>query len=342
MKTQLLPSVVTVTRTIVAKLTSCLLLAIGVGGTPAVSADLTITTGGESGTYIKFGNDIARVARKSNITLHVETSQGSVQNLERLLGYQGSEENKYYQLAIIQEDVLSSLRRHARSDPILEGIVDRIKVVMPLYLEEVHIFGRKSLDEQVNTLRRLSDLKNEVVSVGTPLSGTFITSRLLFELAGLDLEKLEWDQLGGTEGLEALKEEDTDALFAVAGAPATLGRKYVSATDNLTLVNIENHRIFDHQDSPYERVTITPAQYPWLTAPVETAGVPSLLVAYDYDEGANCTAIENLTRIIVTNIDALRQDGHEKWRKVDPSAYKKRNDIYKCALRALETAVPRN
>lgn len=293
---------------------------------PAFATDLRITTGSETGTYIKFGNEIARAVESVGINLTVETSQGSVQNLKRLLGYEGFEDSKYFQLAIIQADVLADLRRAAKGNKTLEEIVGRVKVVLPLYDEEVHIFVRE--DSSAISMSDIAD--DEWIAVGKPQSGTYLTARLLYQLAGKEWIVDQLDPLGAKDGVDSLKFGSSGAVFSVAGAPSSFGTEYIKSEDNLRMLNIVQPTVFDFAESPYKRATIPAGTYPWLDEPVETAAVGSLLVAFGYASGENCDAIALLTRTIIDSLDSLRKNGHQKWNQVDPANAAGRRDLYEC------------
>lgn len=300
---------------------------------PLQAADLTVTTGGTEGTYIQFGREIAEVAKQEGVELAVESSRGSIHNLKRLLGYEGVEDRQFFQLAIIQEDVLADLRRYARGNDILEGIVGKVKMVMPLYDEEVHVFV--PADSGIDTF---SDLRNRMLGVGRPSSGTYMTARFLHLLSGMTWEPQQGFivDAGGVDGLELLRVNGLDALFQVAGAPAALGSSSVSIDDRLKLVEISDPSIFEAPGSPYKRAVLDERIYPWLDAPVETAAVGSVLVAYDYD-GEHCVNIGKVAKAIVDNLEVLQREGHPKWRQVDPRAALNRpDDLYDCVRDALE------
>lgn len=299
--------------------------------TAVPAQELTITTGGATGTYIKIGQQIRQIVARRGINLKVAESRGSVHNLQRLLGYEGVDTNDFYHLAIVQEDVLADLRRYAERNEILKSIVDKVRIVMPLYDEEVHIFVKKD-----GGVREFSDLADRFIAVGSPGSGTFVTARYLHFLAGFPWAA-EDDRLldgGGVSGLEALGSYFTDAVFQVAGAPASLGMEVVKADDGIELAEITNPAIFETEGSPYKRATIKARTYPWLDRPVKTAAVGSILVAFDY-RGDNCEAIGTVFAAIVEGIDELRAQGHPKWREVEPLAAMNRKDMYSCARDAL-------
>ncbi|APX14315.1 TAXI family TRAP transporter solute-binding subunit [Tateyamaria omphalii] len=180
---------------------------------------LTITTGGASGTYFRFAEDIAKTL-PSDVTLEIVPSDGSVQNLRRLIGYEGQSEQKYYQLALVQADVLEQLKSRARGDDVLESIVDRIKVVMPLYTEEIHAFAK-----QDRGISGLGDLVNGdyVVNAGGEKSGTNLTTRWLYEQSGNGSKTLDLVNASDGEGLPDLENGIYDVLFYVAGAPVNWG-----------------------------------------------------------------------------------------------------------------------
>lgn len=310
-------------------------LAIGASGlvSPSVApaADLTITTGGETGTYIQFGNDIANLASQvADVTVDVAQSQGSVENLKRLLGYDiGSDQANpdFYQLAIIQDDVLSDLRRHASTNEVLADIVSRVKVVMPLYNEEVHLYVRPDA-----AYENFEDFGEAVIAAGKPGSGSFITTNLLIALAGGISPELDQNSAAGA--LELVRDEFLDVAVHVAGAPSKLGLDEAPA-NGLALAEITAPAIFA-DGSPYVAVEISPEQYPWLDRPVRTAAVGSILVAYDYPDGSQaCENITKVTKAIVDNIEVLRANGHPKWGQVDPNAaFSRTDDLSPCAERA--------
>lgn len=305
------------------KLTLGLSLALA---SPALATDLRISTGGESGTYIQIGKDIKRLVGEHGLQLNVESSQGSVQNLKRLLGYEGRDEGKYYQLAIIQEDVLADLKIAAKGNKTLSDIAGRVKVVLPLYNEEVHIFARKDSEAT-----EMSHLIGTPISAGESLSGTYLTARLLFGLAGIPWDEEQNEPLGKEQGIDSLKSGLVDALFYVAGVPADLPSNYIKPEDELKLLEITNNNIFENTESPYVKVEIKKETYPWLENDVQTAAVRSLLVAFDYKKGENCEAIGKLTGLILENLDYLKEAGHKKWNEVDPKSALDRNDLYECA-----------
>ena len=316
-------------------------VAFGLSGAPSLAQDagntLHITTGSGSGTYTTFARNIAQVL-PSGMRLEIHESDGSVENLRRLLGYLGTSDDQYYQLAIVQGDVLEQLRNDASGNPTLEEIVSRIKVVLPLYGEEVHVFASKS-----KKFRSFEDLLNAgvTVSAGPEASGTYQTVLQLYKLFDKSNLTPSLQNTGGPDAIADIRDELLDALIQVAGAPATLG-KGVTLEDGLELLELTLPRSMFGGDSPFREVTVTQDEYSWLDRPVDTIAVNALLVTFDYDlDNPHCKAIERLTRSIINNLDTLRDSStgaHAKWKQIDLVAARERSDLYACSKRALDDA----
>lgn len=301
-------------------------------------ADLTITTGSTTGTYFKFGQNIADVARRYGVDIEVASSQGSVENIQRILGYSGladtpGGQHSFFQLGLVQGDVLDAMRAHARGDQTLEAITDKIKVVLPLYGEEIHVLvdENSGYTDIEDFLRR-----GQNIGAGKQQSGTRQTVLSLWRQLGMQGNLDALAPMGGAEALEGIDFGVIEGMIYVAGAPTGLMRDSVTRGGGLRLISADMPRLYDLENSPYRSARITPETYPWLDRAVDTTAVVALLVVYDYDENNdNCALVEKTTRAIIENIDTLRQDGHPKWRDFDLRAARQRSDIYECAKRAL-------
>ncbi|OIQ31567.1 MAG: hypothetical protein BM562_06855 [Alphaproteobacteria bacterium MedPE-SWcel] len=323
-----------VSLTLAAALTAAAALA----PAPGLAADdlpdrLVVTAGGTSGTYYRFASGIEQVAAKYGVTVDVVESQGSVQNIRRLLGYEGPEQDRYYQLAFVQGDVLEQLREDASTNPTLRAIVSRIKVVVPLYVEEVHLYSRSD-----SNLNRIQDLfvDGRVIGAGKLNSGSLVTAQTLFRAAG-EVELIEtFDPLGGDDALRALMRNRMHAFFDVVGAPGGRGNSVQAAEGQLKLMSIELDEIEFGPESAYVPKVLTSEQYPWLTEPVETIGVTAFLVTFEYDEESPyCEMLTNLTRSIIENQELLARENHPKWDDFDQREARQRSDLHVCARRGM-------
>ncbi|MEL6643304.1 MAG: TAXI family TRAP transporter solute-binding subunit [Pseudomonadota bacterium] len=289
---------------------------------------LTITTGGPNGTYYAFAEDIKQMLPR-NTPFEIVESDGSIENLRRLLGYDIQNQNRHFQLALVQADVLEQLRERSRSNQILSDIVDRIKVVLPLYNEEVHVFTLTD-----NAATSLADIKERglTVAAGDERSGHNMTARWLFDLQANVESPLDWSNGDYDDGLPGLG-EDYDVAFYVAGAPSEFAQK-IPTDKGVTLMPLDLPNVPGGRDSPYSSAVIERGTYPWLKEDVRTISVRALLVAFDYDE-ANpyCQQIADMTRRIVETYPSMVQAGvgHEKWADVDLTTAASRGDLYRCS-----------
>ena len=105
------------------------------------------------------------------------------------------------------------------TDPVLKRIATKIKMVFPLYNEEVHLLARKDIAD-------FEDLADKTVAIGEEGSGIYLTARLLFEAS--DVKPREMIPIAPDEALALLKQGKIDAMFYVAGYPVKLFTEDVS------------------------------------------------------------------------------------------------------------------
>ena len=136
-----------------------------------------------------------------NLTVH--TSKGSIENIFAVYQRPG------VQMGIVQSDVLAFVAR-VQSDPVLQRIAKKTRMVFPLYNEEVHLLGREghprfrrprrqARGHRPGRQRHLSD------------------RRLLFKLS--EVVPAEMVPIDTGEALAELKAGRIDAMFYVAGLP---------------------------------------------------------------------------------------------------------------------------
>ncbi|MCI5210880.1 MAG: TAXI family TRAP transporter solute-binding subunit, partial [Candidatus Electrothrix sp. ATG2] len=164
-----------------------------------------IVTGGTKGTYIQIGYDISRLVKQEGIYLKVHPSNGSLDNVADVY------ERKDVQLGIVQSDVLASIG--SSGDTQLNKVAKQIKMLFPLYNEEVHILASRSITS-------FSDLEGKIVAIGSEGSGTALTASLLFEIAGVTPS--EKKNIGSKKALMLLRSEVIDAMFYISGYPVSL------------------------------------------------------------------------------------------------------------------------
>jgi TRAP transporter TAXI family solute receptor len=281
--------------------------------TPSRAADMGIVTGGEKGTYYQFGLNLQRLVKPNGINLTVSTSKGSVENVFAV--YQ----RPATQLGIVQSDVLAFVAR-VETDPVLKRIAKKIKMVFPLYNEEIHVLGRG--------IGNFDDLADKRVAIGREGSGTYLTARLLFKVA--EVEPRQMLTIDTDVALAELKAGRIDAMFYVAGAPVKLFSEGVTEADGLSLVSITNKSLVEF----YPTVEIPARTYPWQTAPLSTIAVKAVLVSFDFRR-LDCENVGRFGQLMSSNMGWLIENGHPKWKSVQLDYPLKGWEQYDCVRKYL-------
>lgn len=277
--------------------------------TPLKAADIekNIMTGGPTGTYIKIGRDIAGLGKACGQTLNVVESAGSLEN------FSGVRNRRNTQFGIVQNDVLEYLKTFEANDPEIQQAVRGVRIMFPLYNEEVHVLARTDI-------KSMADLSGRKVAVGVKDSGTYLTSSLMLDILQVkDVQKVE---VNPDKALPQLQAGEIDAFFYVAGAPASLFQGDAIDGSKFHLVPITDSVL----RSTYVASTIEPGTYGFQQEPVDTVAVKAVLMTFDYDKKRNayhresCRAVADFSNYIITNLDTLQATGHPKWKTVDLTA----------------------
>lgn len=276
------------------------------------SEPVGMVTGSKAGTYIQFGRDIARVTARYGLAIQVKESEGSLNNIERM----NSKENAAF--GIVQSDVLGILKTNQPE------VARHLRMVYPLYNEEVHILARKQI-------RSFADLQGKRVATGTKGSGNWLTLANLLHTMGVKPSERVTD-LKPLDALIAVLEGKIDAMIYVSGKPVSLFEKLQQLRENprfsrlIQEVHFVPLREPEMLKSYYVPSEIGPSDYPWLSATVPTIAVKALLVSFDFSRQNTpyyqnrCKSLKTMAQAIRENLPDLRQNGHEKWRSVDLNA----------------------
>lgn len=276
-----------------------------------------VITGGAKGTYFQFGLNLEQLVKPMGIELDVYNSNGSIENLYAVY------KRPRTQMGIVQSDVLAFVSR-VQTNPELKRIASKIKMVFPLYNEEIHVLGR-------NNIENFDGLTGKKVAIGKEGSGTYLTARLLFDIS--DIRPQELITIGAEDALSELKAGKIDAMFYVAGFPVKLFSEDVTEEDGLALIPILNKSILEF----YPTSTIPANTYSWQKNPVNTAAVKAVLVAFNFRR-VNCEYVGNFAKILFENKDWLIENGHPKWKSVDLNFSLKGWEQYDCVKKYLVKA----
>jgi TRAP transporter TAXI family solute receptor len=279
----------------------------------------TILTGGPDSPSTRFGRDIADLARRFGVRLRVEPSQDALESIKTMT------QRSDTRFGIVQSSLLDAVAD--ASENAEQHLKASLRIVFPLYAEEVHILARPEV-------ARFADLRGRRVAVGAPRSSTLPTAMLL--LARASVEPAEALRIGGDEALAALRKGRIDAMFYVASQPATLLRDKVAIEDALHLVPVEHPAL-----RGLYPVSTIPADtyYPWQPRAVFTVAPRAVLTTLHWmgpgRQEEACRLVGKIARIVADNLGHLRRDGHPKWREVNLDAEVPGWERSPCAERAL-------
>jgi TRAP transporter TAXI family solute receptor len=296
------------------------LLVICLSAISAASAtELGLITGGEGGTYYKFGLDLKRLVKADGINLTVLPSKGSVENIFAVSERPGVD------MGIVQSDVLAFVGE-LPSNAALTHIAKSIRLVFPLYDEEVHVIGRQEI-------RSFDQLAGKRIAVGQQGSGTYLTATRLFKLS--HIRPSESVPIEGLEALAQLKAGRIDAMVYVAAAPVQLLRNGVRAADGLALIPIVNKAVLES----YAAAEIPANAYGWQPTPVSTVAVKAILVTFDF-QGSECERIGRFAQQVASGMDWLTKNGHPKWSAIDLDYRLAGWQQHECVQKALGKSPP--
>ncbi len=288
----------------------------------AQNVETNIVAGPPGGTDAAMAGDLVDLAAQCGLRVGAPGTEGGIEN------FLAVRDRPATQLGFAQSDVLEYFQTFQTDDPEIRRAIQGIRIAMPLHLSEVHVVARKDL-------ATLADLDGARVAVGAEGSGTAVTASLVLDLAGVaPAERLP---LGPEAALAALDAGRVDAVFLVEGAPSPLIDAGSVDAARFHLVPVTGPVL----DAIYNSGRIEAEDYPFLEGGVDTVAVRTVLIAYDFDPGQNayhresCDMVSDLTHLIVSRLDRLRDLGHPKWAEIDPTDIPEGWLVSDCALRGV-------
>jgi TRAP transporter TAXI family solute receptor len=258
-----------------------------------------IISGGIDGTYVRIAADLSAVLDDPNdLRILPVLGKGSVQNITDLLLLRGID------VAIVQSDVLAYVKREKK----FPGIENRIQYITKLYNEEVHVLGGKGIDS-------IKDLAGKKVNFDVEGSGTYMTASLIFDALHIKVEPVSHDQ---ALALQMVRSGEIAGLVYVAGKPARLFRD-LKPSDGVKFLAVP---LTPELLQTYLPSSLTPADYPLLTAPVDTVAVGSVMAVVSFPPQSE--RYHNLARFTDAFFskfaDFLKPPRHPKWKEVNLAA----------------------
>ena len=168
---------------------------------PAPPKKIVITTGGESGAYYQFAKRYATILARNGITLEVQASAGSLQNIDRLKADEA-------QVAFVQGGVVPP-----KEDPDAEDDSGLLSLGS-LFYEPVWVFYRSDKE-----LTRLTELRGKRIAIGQEGSGVRQLAQQLLVANEIPLDG-KLIPVAGLNAAEELQQGRVDAAFIIAAESA--------------------------------------------------------------------------------------------------------------------------
>ena len=211
---------------------------------------------------------------------------------------------KAHDIAFVHSDLLTYIERH-KLDEIAES---RLRYIAKLHLEEVVIVAGKAI-------QNISDLAGKKVNFGRTSSSNFTTSALIFELLGIDVEKV---QISQAQAIEKIGTGEIAATVLIDDKPnKTIAG--VSPEDGLHLLPIE---YTDGLQSVYLPAALTNEDYPNLIPSDQSVKSIGVAVVMALVEGApdssRHTRVARFVEAFFSKFAQFREPSrHPAWREVD-------------------------
>ncbi|MDQ0469563.1 TAXI family TRAP transporter solute-binding subunit [Labrys wisconsinensis] len=255
-----------------------------------------LVSGATGGVYAQIGYDLMRLLDDrdgGSLRVAANLGTGGVNNLDDLRNRPGVD------FAIIQGDVVQAYG----AEPRFEEFRQRLRYVSRLHTEYVHVIARRDIAARAGGT--ICALKGERVNAGGIRSGSALTVVNLFNRA-LGLGVVIDDSTSTQEGLDQLETGKVAAVIFVVGRGAPVfandrtARRFAEGLEWLTIPATvlkdgcgAAPAIDVLAEQPYEAAQLTSRDYPQLIeagGAVDTLGVPSVLVAYEFPSGPRADA----------------------------------------------------
>ena len=227
---------------------------------------LRFVTGGQSGTYYGFGQLLAQHAsNNAGVSITALTSDGSKANVESI-------EDGLAELGFCQSDVMAYAYEGKN---IFDGMPFKsFSTVAALYDEQVQIV---TCNPDIKTV---ADLKGKRVSIGAPASGVYFNAIDILGAYDITEKDITPTYQSFGDSADALKNEQIDAAFIVAGAPTTaITDLSTSKTAYLVALDDEHVNKLLAASPYYVKATIAANTYPGQAEPVTTVAVSAVILA---------------------------------------------------------------
>lgn len=215
-------------------------------------------------------------------------------------------------LAVVRHDALQ-----AASQTLVAArkAVDGLRIVMPLYTEEIYFIARRD-----SPLAFVHQIHGSRVNFGPAqgrrkISATMVYERMFGTPAAANASFLEDPQ-----ALERLiGDKSLDAMIVVAAQPAQwLSQLPAHIARSIKLLKLDpDHASSQRAVESYLPAVVRAAHHrAWLAEDTPTLAAMTFLVQFNHADQSTTERLSAFTQSLCRNLPQLRRDGHPKWREV--------------------------
>jgi hypothetical protein len=262
---------------------------------------------------IRIGRDLAElVAPAAGVQLEVLATPNPAESVRRLRS--GGD----VKLATVPSDGEQAfLVRAARDDAAAGKSMPPLRVVVPLYSEEIYFIARADAP-----FAYLHEIKDAKINTGPPRSGTAETIGAVYRrMFGKPLAERQVSALPHEDALVKLvTDKSIDVVAVVAAQPAQLlANMTPEARQYVRLLKLDReHAASKAALKAYLPATVRAASYPALLAEdLPALAVRVYLVTLDFRDHATESGLIRLARSLCQNLANLQAKGDPKWQEVD-------------------------
>jgi len=268
-----------------------------------------IITGNPDFTYYSIGKDLSKyITPYTNIDLSPIPSEGSVENI-RALRYR-----KGVKFAIVQHDVYQEYLNYAEDgDEEAYSLINELRVIMPLYFEEVHILAHKDTN-----IKYIHEIRDKKINIGPKDSGTAMTAMTIYKkMFNENIPRHLRFDYNYEDALRKLADGAIDVVFMVGGQPIQKLKSFKDDADSLVqLLELDsNNSIMNDVLDIYYKENIKAKNYSWLKKDVKTIAVKAYLITYNFKK-FDKKYIEQFAESLGQHFSNLKNNGHQKWNQV--------------------------
>jgi len=283
-------------------LSLAMVLGLAACGGKSKKVEITLATGGTSGTYYAVGGAMQTVLndKLTLCELNTESTGASKANVNLITDGEA-------QMAILQSDVVSYA--HTGTNTFAEtGVEDSALWVAGLYNETVQIIATTDITD-------ISQLAGRTVCMGDVGSGTRVNAEQILAAYGMTADDVNAVSGSFQDGVDGIKDGKVDAAFTVAGAPTTAITD-LATTNSFNMLSLTDEALaYIHENFPFLVDDNLPADTYKGIPETRCVAVQAALVA---SKDISADVVYELLKTMFDNKDAL-VTGHAKFQFLDAS-----------------------